>query len=140
MLETLEVQEPDSEHCACPLCGADEPISSRYGSGVFQVVRCRRCGVWYLSPRLTETVMEALYCGPTDTTRRIVRVGKPIDCAARIVDAGGRDAGPGETGELWLRGENNMRGYFDEPDATAAVFRGGWLLTGDLAVQDEDGF
>ncbi len=61
MLETLEIHEPDSEHCACPLCGADEPISSRYGSGVFQVVRCRRCGVWYLSPRLTEKKMAEFY-------------------------------------------------------------------------------
>ena len=89
---------------------------------------------------LTETVMEALYCGPTEATRRIGTIGKPVDCEARIVSASGAEAPPGQTGELWLRGANVMCGYLDDPDATREVLRDGWLLTGDLVVQDEDGF
>ncbi len=89
---------------------------------------------------LTETVMEALYCGPTEETRSIGTIGKPIDCEARIVNDKEEDALPGETGELWLRGTNVMRGYLDDPDATREVLRDGWLLTGDLVVRDDEGF
>ena len=89
---------------------------------------------------LTETVCEALYCGPDEATRRIGTVGKPVDCEARIVDLAGRDVGPGATGELILRGDNVMRGYFRMPEETAAVLRDGWFYTGDLAAVDEDGF
>jgi long-chain acyl-CoA synthetase len=89
---------------------------------------------------LTETVCEGLYCGPDLATRRIGTIGKPVDCAARIVDEAGRDVAPGTTGELILRGDNVMRGYFRMPDETAAVLKDGWFYTGDLAATDEDGF
>jgi len=89
---------------------------------------------------LTETVMEALYCGPTEETRQVGTIGKPIDCQARIVDDDGNDVVDSETGELWLLGENIMRGYFDEPEFTNEVLRDGWLRTGDLATRDDDGF
>ena len=70
---------------------------------------------------LTETVCEALYCGPDPETRRIGTIGKPVDCEARIVGESGDDVAPGTTGELILRGDNVMRGYFRMPDETAAV-------------------
>jgi long-chain acyl-CoA synthetase len=89
---------------------------------------------------LTETVCEALYCGPDEATRRIGTVGKPVDCEARIIDLAGREVGPGATGELILRGDNVMRGYFRMPEETAAVLRDGWFCTGDLAAVDDDGF
>jgi crotonobetaine/carnitine-CoA ligase len=57
----------------------------------------------------------------------------------RIVDGDGRECAAGEIGELLLRGPGMMSGYDDEPEATAAVFRGGWLHTGDLARRDEGG-
>jgi acyl-CoA synthetase (AMP-forming)/AMP-acid ligase II len=58
----------------------------------------------------------------------------------RIVDREGDDAPPGETGELWARGPNIMKGYYKDPQATAAALRpGGWLATGDLARQGDDG-
>ena len=43
-------------------------------------------------------------------------------------------------GEIAARGPNIMRGYYGQPAATAAAFRDGWLLTGDMARTDEDGF
>ncbi len=89
---------------------------------------------------LTETVSGGLFCGPDDATRRIGTLGRPVDCRARIVDGEGRDLADGETGELWLAGENMMLGYLNDPDATAAVLKDGWLRTGDLAKRDSEGF
>jgi long-chain acyl-CoA synthetase len=58
----------------------------------------------------------------------------------RLVDAAGKDVQPGETGEIWARGPNIMKGYFRDPQATAATMRPqGWLATGDLARQAPDG-
>jgi len=89
---------------------------------------------------LTETVMEGLYCGPTVETRRVGTVGKPVDCEVRVVDGDGQNLPVGATGELLIRGDNVMPGYFDHPVATAEVLVDGWLHTGDLAQQDADGF
>jgi acyl-CoA synthetase (AMP-forming)/AMP-acid ligase II len=59
----------------------------------------------------------------------------------RVVDPQtGADLGPGEPGELWVRGPQTMVGYLHRPDATAAMIDGdGWLRTGDLVVIDEEG-
>ena len=89
---------------------------------------------------LTETVAGSLFCGPDDATRRIGTLGRPVDCRARIVGPEGRDLADGETGELLLAGENLMRGYLGEPEATAAVLKDGWLHTGDRVRRDSDGF
>lgn len=59
---------------------------------------------------------------------------------ARIVNADGEDAAPGDTGEIWLRGPGLMLGYFRDAAATAQVMRpGGWYATGDLGRFDADG-
>jgi acyl-CoA synthetase (AMP-forming)/AMP-acid ligase II len=59
----------------------------------------------------------------------------------RVVDPEtGADLGPGEPGELWVRGPQTMAGYLHRPDATAAMIDAdGWLRTGDLVVVDDDG-
>ena len=89
---------------------------------------------------LTETVSEALYCGPKEQTRRIGTVGKPIGCDAKVVDENGQEQALGDVGELVLKGDIVMKGYFRAPEATQEVLREGWLLTGDLAICDADGF
>ncbi len=58
----------------------------------------------------------------------------------RIWDEEGRDLPLGEKGEIVVRGENVMAGYWRNEEATAAVLKDGWLLTGDLGHLDEDGF
>jgi len=60
----------------------------------------------------------------------------------RIVDPSTmEDLGPGQEGELWVRGPQVMKGYLNNPDATAQTMaEGGWLRTGDLAEIDGDGF
>lgn len=60
-----------------------------------------------------------------------------------VVDGGGRRAPAGEVGELRVRGREPgvlVQSYYDNPEATAAALRDGWLYTGDLARQDEDGY
>ncbi|MEM3440895.1 MAG: long-chain fatty acid--CoA ligase, partial [Candidatus Bathyarchaeia archaeon] len=86
------------------------------------------------------------HCNPVDKTMRTVRVGSiglPLpDTDARIVDAetGEKTLGAGETGELAVKGPQVMKGYWRRPEETARVLRGGWLLTGDIARMDEDGY
>ncbi|MDI6754505.1 MAG: long-chain fatty acid--CoA ligase [Thermodesulfobacteriota bacterium] len=58
----------------------------------------------------------------------------------RIVDEQDLDLPPGEVGELIVRGPGVMKGYLNQPEATEQALRGGWLHTGDLARQDEDGY
>ena len=58
----------------------------------------------------------------------------------RIVDPNGREVPRGEVGEVAVRGPTVMQGYWNQPEATAAVLREGWLHSGDAGVMDEDGF
>jgi acyl-[acyl-carrier-protein]-phospholipid O-acyltransferase / long-chain-fatty-acid--[acyl-carrier-protein] ligase len=69
-------------------------------------------------------------------------IGMPIPgVAARIVDPDTfAEKPPGEEGLLLIRGANVMKGYLSRPEATAAVIRDGWYITGDIARLDEDGF
>lgn len=57
----------------------------------------------------------------------------------RILDDAGREVPAGQTGEIVLRGPANMTGYWNRPEATAEVMRGGWLFTGDVGMVDEQG-
>jgi acyl-CoA synthetase (AMP-forming)/AMP-acid ligase II len=58
----------------------------------------------------------------------------------RCVDAAGQDVPGGQPGEVLVRGYNVMRGYFEDPEATARIIDAdGWLHTGDLAAMDERG-
>jgi acyl-[acyl-carrier-protein]-phospholipid O-acyltransferase/long-chain-fatty-acid--[acyl-carrier-protein] ligase len=77
-----------------------------------------------------------------ETVARVGTVGKPPPgVQVKVVDPDtGTDLGPGEQGMLLVQGPNVMRGYLNRPDATAESIRGGWYLTGDICVIDEDGF
>ena len=61
-------------------------------------------------------------------------------CDMRVVGAAGETLPPGEVGELWAKGPNVVKGYWNKPEATAQTFVDGWLKTGDLAKLDEEGF
>ncbi|MCC8168599.1 MAG: acyl--CoA ligase [Clostridiales bacterium] len=58
----------------------------------------------------------------------------------KIVDEQGCEVTRGEVGELCVKGPGLMTCYYNDPEATAEVLRDGWLYTGDMAMQDEDGF
>ena len=59
---------------------------------------------------------------------------------AKVVNEQGNEVSRGEIGELVIKGENVMKGYYKDDEATARVIRNGWLHTSDLAKIDEDGF
>ncbi len=86
------------------------------------------------------------HCSPVDRTMRTVKVGSiglPLpDTDARIVDLeiGEKTLGVGETGELAVKGPQVMKGYWHKSDETALVLHDGWLLTGDIAHMDKDGY
>jgi long-chain acyl-CoA synthetase len=86
------------------------------------------------------------HCNPVDKTMKTVRVGSiglPLpDTDACILDAetGKKQLKAGETGELAIKGQQVMRGYWKKPEETALVLRNGWLLTGDIGRMDEDGY
>ncbi|MBN2436987.1 MAG: AMP-binding protein [Deltaproteobacteria bacterium] len=68
-------------------------------------------------------------------------IGIPIPgVAAKIVDGEGRELPRGSVGELVLQGENIMKGYYKNEEATAQVIREGWLYTSDLGRMDKDGY
>ncbi|HEY74718.1 MAG TPA: acyl--CoA ligase [Thermoflexia bacterium] len=74
--------------------------------------------------------------------RQAETVGRPMPgVEVRVVDDEGRPLPPGEVGELWVRTEGRMVGYWGAPDLTAQVVdEEGWYHTGDLAVMDEEGY
>jgi long-chain acyl-CoA synthetase len=61
-------------------------------------------------------------------------------CEMRLVAADGEPPPSGESGELWVRGPNVVKGYWRNPEATAQTFVDGWLRTGDVARIDDEGF
>jgi long-chain acyl-CoA synthetase len=84
---------------------------------------------------------------PAVTTNALGPVAKPgsiglplPDVEIRLVGEDGEDVEDGDPGEIWVRGPNVFAGYWNRPDETARVLQDGWLLTGDVAYRDEDGY
>lgn len=76
-----------------------------------------------------------------DSLRKLGSVGQAADgVQIRVVDAEGRDVPAGRIGEIVYRGAGTMLGYWNNSEATAAAFQGGWFHSGDLVSVDEDGF
>ena len=73
--------------------------------------------------------------------RRLGSCGRPNPLVeVKLFDLDMNEVKPGEPGEICVRGALVMNGYWKRPDATQDAFRGGWLHTGDVAVEDEDGY
>lgn len=92
---------------------------------------------------LTECGGCATVCDPDDDAETVaLTCGYPLPgTEVRCVDAEGRAVATGEPGEVVLRGYHVMRGYFQDPEATAeAIDADGWLYTGDVGVLDERGY
>jgi acyl-CoA synthetase (AMP-forming)/AMP-acid ligase II len=76
-----------------------------------------------------------------ENSHKVGSIGKPgFDWDYRIVDDQLRDVNKGEPGELAVRGPGVMREYYKNPEATQKTLVDGWLMTGDMARVDEDGF
>jgi long-chain acyl-CoA synthetase len=98
---------------------------------------------------LTETSAMTTMNSGDDYVRKPDSVGPPAPvCDVAVVpeDYGGQEppvdqtVDPKRTGELWIKGPNVVRGYWNQPEATAMSFSRGWLHTGDVARIDEEGF
>jgi long-chain acyl-CoA synthetase len=89
---------------------------------------------------LSETSPVASFNHP-ERERKPGSIGTPIrGVEMKVVDDAGNELPSGKVGEIAIRGHNVMKGYWNRPDATAEVLKDGWLLTGDLARTDDDGY
>ena len=76
-----------------------------------------------------------------ENIHKVGAIGKAgFNWKTRIVDENGNDVASGDVGELILSGDGLMTCYYRDPEATAATLKNGWLYTGDMAREDEDGF
>jgi acyl-CoA synthetase (AMP-forming)/AMP-acid ligase II len=89
----------------------------------------------------TEMSSNTCFLRPEDALRKRGSVGRPlINVEYRVVDVDGVDVKPGEVGEIVYRGPTVMAGYYKNPEATREAFRGGWMHSGDLVLEDDEGY
>jgi O-succinylbenzoate-CoA ligase len=90
---------------------------------------------------LTETVSGDTFLDRDNLITKLGSVGRPcLYLELDIWDDDGVSLPPGERGEIVMRGPKVFKGYWRDPDATAAAFQGGWFHTGDIGVRDDDGY
>ena len=90
---------------------------------------------------MTETSPLVLVLDKEDAVRKAGSAGKPaLNMEMRVVGDDGADAASGTIGELWVKGPNITKGYWNQPEVTAASFTDGWLHTGDAALVDDEGY
>ena len=76
-----------------------------------------------------------------DNINKVGAIGIPgYRWECKVIDEDGNEVKQGEVGELCVKGPGVMTEYYNNPEATAEVLKDGWLLTGDMAMQDPDGF
>lgn len=89
----------------------------------------------------TEATARLTYLHPSFLNSKLGSIGKPIPgVTLNIVNTDNRSVGIGEIGEIVVRGNNIMKGYYSDTIGTKETLKDGWLYTGDLGEIDEDGF
>ena len=89
----------------------------------------------------TETTSPSTLMPPGQTAAHMDTVGAPLGCVdMRVVDDDGREVAPGAIGEIWIRGPMVVRGYWNNPDDTAANFTRGYWHSGDIGSIDVQGY
>jgi len=91
---------------------------------------------------LTEAGPNGTYLAPHEHPKKAGSIGRraALFCEITLLDDHGNPVKDGEIGEIALRGESLMKGYYKNLEATMMTYKKGWLLTGDLAMRDDDGF
>ena len=166
--EPIKALEAIQRHRVTVFCGVPTMYQSLIANrelGNFDLTSIRVCisGASSLPPQVQKKFMQTTggllaegyglteaspvtHCSPVDKTMKTVRVGSiglPMpDTEAMIVDVetSMKTLPVGEDGELAVRGPQVMKGYWHQPDETALVLRNGWLLTGDIARMDAEGY
>ncbi|UCF45420.1 MAG: long-chain fatty acid--CoA ligase [Candidatus Bathyarchaeota archaeon] len=166
--ETMAALESIQRHRVTVFCGVPTMYSVLLANpelGKFDLTSIRVCisGASPLPPHVQKKFMgisggflaegyglteasPVTHCNPVDKTMRTVRLGSiglPLpDTDAKIVDVetGVKTLEPGGTGELAVKGPQVMKGYWKRRGETALVLHDGWLLTGDIAKMDQDGY
>jgi len=112
-----------------------EAFEARFGRRLWQGYGLTEAG-----PVVTSSIVDQAGERPGD--RRLTSIGVPLPgVEVRLVDEEGEETLAGDPGEVWVRGPNVFRGYWNDPAATEAVLTSdGWLRTGDVAVADDDGY
>jgi long-chain acyl-CoA synthetase len=89
---------------------------------------------------LSETSPVASFNHP-DMERKPGSIGVPVrGVEMHVRDDDGNEVPDGDVGEIAIRGENIMKGYWNRPEDTEAAMPGGWFLSGDVAKKDDDGY
>jgi long-chain acyl-CoA synthetase len=88
---------------------------------------------------LSESTCRSTF-NPPNEQRRAGSCGIPIGNEMKVVDDDDNEVADGQLGEIVLRGENILKGYYKNETATATAFRNGWFHTGDIGYRDADGF
>jgi acyl-CoA synthetase (AMP-forming)/AMP-acid ligase II len=98
---------------------------------------------------MTEMAQPITYLGPEDhvihgtesQARRLSSAGRPaMGVEVKVVDEDGQPVDPGRVGEILIRSDKLMKGYWKKPEETAEAFKDGWFHTRDMAMVDEDGY
>jgi long-chain acyl-CoA synthetase len=89
---------------------------------------------------LSETTCYSSFNPPDQKKRKVGSIGVAVGNEMCILDDENRPVPDGEMGEICIRGDNVMPGYYKMDEATAQAFEGGWFHSGDLGFRDGDGF
>ena len=96
---------------------------------------------FYVMYGATEATARLSYLPPELVTIKMGSIGKGIPgVTLAVLNNNMKEVKPSEIGEIVGKGDNIMKGYYNDPEATEAVLKNGWLYTGDLATVDDDGF
>jgi len=118
--------------------GGGAPAPPELVRRVEKSFRSGRPGIGY---GMTETNAYGPQNFGDDYLRKPTSAGRVLPIVKmRVTDPEGRPLPPGETGEIWFRGANLIRGYWNKPEATAETIVDGWLRSGDIGRIDEEGF
>ena len=143
MLGAPNVSDIDFSKLRMILYGAS-PISVDVLARSIDTFRCAFIQAYGLTETTGAVVkLDAADHDPTGpNAHRLRSAGRPMHgVELRIVDGDGNDVATGDVGEIWVRTGQNMKGYWNNPSATAGTITSdGWLKTGDAGFLDEDGY
>jgi len=141
MLAMLLTTNPDgvpdnlrTDHLRFAMCGS-APVPAEVMKRFEETFNCLVIEGYGLSESTCRSTFN-----PPNEERRPGSCGMPIGNEMKILDDEDNEVADGELGEIVLRGENILKGYHRNPEATATAFRNGWFHTGDVGYRDADGF